>query len=213
MKLQTDQPGDSLRIIFAGTPAFASIHLQALLDSMHTVVGVYTQPDRRSGRGKRLLASPVKTLALEQQIPVYQPASLRDGAAQSQMAALVPDIIVVVAYGLLLPQAVLDLPKHGCINVHASLLPRWRGAAPIERAIEAGDKQTGVTIMQMDAGLDTGNMLLRASCCIDSTTTGDSLRARPGKSRPHRAVRHAGQDQQRSPEINGSNRVRLFIRG
>jgi methionyl-tRNA formyltransferase len=167
-----------LRIVFAGTPQFASEQLLALIDGPHRVVAVYSQPDRKAGRGKKLLPSPVKILAIEHDLPVYQPMSLRNTDAQRELASLRPDLMVVVAYGLLLPQAVLDLPRLGCINVHASLLPRWRGAAPIERAIEAGDSETGITIMQMDAGLDTGTMLHQLSCPIDADTTGDSLRQR-----------------------------------
>ena len=148
-----------LRIIFAGTPDFAARHLAALLSSQHQVVAVYTQPDRPAGRGKKLTASPVKNIASEHDIPVFQPASLRNAEAQQQLAAIDADIMVVVAYGLLLPQEVLDTPALGCINVHGSILPRWRGAAPIQRSIWAGDKETGVTIMQMDIGLDTGDML------------------------------------------------------
>jgi len=168
----TSQP---LRIVFAGTPEFASIHLRALLATTHEIVGVYTQPDRRSGRGKQLTASPVKQCALNAGINVFQPNSLRDDTAQSELAALKPDVLVVVAYGLILPQAVLDIPSICCLNVHGSLLPRWRGAAPIQRAIEAGDTRTGITIMQMDAGLDTGNMLAKASCDINEDTTAASL--------------------------------------
>jgi methionyl-tRNA formyltransferase len=165
-----------LRIIFAGTPDFAAHHLQHLLEhSHHQVIAVYTQPDRPSGRGRRLHPSPVKALALEHSLPIYQPTSLKPAAAQQELAALKPDLMVVVAYGLLLPGAVLPIPTLGCINVHASLLPRWRGAAPIQRAIEAGDRVTGVTIMQMDAGLDTGAMLLKARCDIDDDETGGSL--------------------------------------
>ena len=165
----------SLRIVFAGTPEFASIHLRALVATTHEIVGVYTQPDRRAGRGKKLTASPVKQCALDAGINVYQPDSLRDAAAQAQLAALKPDVLVVVAYGLILPQAVLDIPSICCLNVHGSLLPRWRGAAPIQRAIEVGDTRTGITIMQMDAGLDTGKMLAKASCDISDTTTAASL--------------------------------------
>jgi len=149
----------SLRIVFAGTPAFAASHLQSLLNCQHRVIAVYTQPDRPAGRGKQLLSGPVKALAEQHQIPVFQPQSLKDPVEQSRLKALQPDVMVVVAYGLLLPTAVLSIPRYGCLNVHASLLPRWRGAAPIERAILAGDDETGITIMQMDAGLDTGAML------------------------------------------------------
>lgn len=157
-----------MNIIFAGTPEFACPSLQALLASAHTVVAVFTQPDRPAGRGRRLQASPVKQLAQAHGIPVQQPTTLRDPEIQSTLAAYQADVMVVVAYGLLLPEAVLRLPKHGCLNVHASLLPRWRGAAPIQQAILAGDRETGVTIMQMDAGLDTGAMLAKAACSITS---------------------------------------------
>ncbi|MFV0277777.1 MAG: methionyl-tRNA formyltransferase [Parahaliea sp.] len=164
-----------LRLIFAGTPDFAAHHLDALLHSPHQLAAVYTQPDRPAGRGKKLQASPVKQRALTAGLPVYQPRSLRDAAAQAELAALGADAMIVVAYGLILPQTVLDAPRLGCLNVHASLLPRWRGAAPIQRAIEAGDSETGVTIMQMDAGLDTGAMLATARCAIGPQTTAASL--------------------------------------
>ncbi|MDZ7867802.1 MAG: methionyl-tRNA formyltransferase [Rheinheimera sp.] len=164
-----------LRIIFAGTPDFAARHLQALLDSEHQVIAVYTQPDRPAGRGQQLQASPVKQLAVAHNIPVFQPKSLKKAPAQQQLAALDADLMVVVAYGLILPQLVLDTPKRGCINVHGSLLPRWRGAAPIQRALWAGDLETGVTIMQMDAGLDTGAMLSIASLPIEATDTSATL--------------------------------------
>jgi methionyl-tRNA formyltransferase len=165
----------ALRLVFAGTPDFAAIHLQALIDSRHQLLAAYTQPDRRAGRGRKLQASPVKQLAQAADIPVCQPATLRDIAEQESLAALAPDLLVVVAYGLILPQAVLDLPRYGCLNVHASLLPRWRGAAPIQRAIEAGDAETGITIMQMDAGLDTGDMLATRRVPIGGDTTAASL--------------------------------------
>lgn len=164
-----------LNIIFAGTPHFAAHHLQALIDSPHNIVAVYTQPDRPSGRGKKLTPSPVKTLALEHGFAVEQPLSLKDTQAQETLAAYQADVMVVVAYGLLLPQDVLDTPKYGCLNVHGSLLPRWRGAAPIQRAVEAGDSETGITIMQMDKGLDTGDMLLKVLCPIEKTETSASL--------------------------------------
>ena len=164
-----------LRLIFAGTPEFAAIHLDALLASEHEVVAVYTQPDRPAGRGNKLQASPVKQRASAANVPVLQPPTLRSTSTQQELAALGADLMVVVAYGLILPQAVLDAPRYGCLNVHASLLPRWRGAAPIQRAIEAGDTETGVTIMQMDAGLDTGAMLNTARCHIDHNTTAASL--------------------------------------
>ena len=167
-----------MRIVFAGTPEFAALHLQALLDDdsgNHEIIAVYTQPDRPAGRGKKLTPSPVKALAENHKLPVYQPLSLKDSEQQQILAELNADIMVVVAYGLLLPPTILDTPKHGCINVHASLLPRWRGAAPIQRAIEAGDTETGVTIMQMDVGLDTGDMLQISHCTIDKDDTGGSL--------------------------------------
>lgn len=166
-------------VVFAGTPAFSAVCLQTLLSNpdIH-VTGVFTQPDRPKGRGKTLQPSPVKLVALENKIPVLQPVSLTNAESQQALIDLKPDLLVVVAYGLLLPQEVLDIPKLGCVNVHASLLPRWRGAAPIERAIEAGDKETGITIMQMDVGLDTGPMLAKAHCPIKNNDTGDSLRER-----------------------------------
>ena len=165
----------SLKLIFAGTPEFAAIHLKALIESEHQLIGVYTQPDRPAGRGKKLQSSPVKQLAQAHHLPVFQPATLRDEQEQAALAALGADAMVVVAYGLILPQEVLDSPRLGCLNVHASLLPRWRGAAPIQRAIEAGDRETGTTIMQMDAGLDTGDMLATARCQIGPDTTAASL--------------------------------------
>ena len=164
-----------LRIIFAGTPDFAARHLQALIDSEHDVIAVYTQPDRPAGRGQQLQPSAVKQLALQHNINVLQPKSLKKAPAQQELASLNADLMVVVAYGLILPQVVLDTPKLGCINVHGSLLPRWRGAAPIQRAIWAGDTDTGITIMQMDAGLDTGAMLSKVYCPIKDTDTSASL--------------------------------------
>lgn len=165
----------SLRIVFAGTPDFAARHLAALLSSEHEVIAVYTQPDRPAGRGKKLTASPVKNIAIEHDIPVYQPVNFKSDEAKQELKDLNADIMVVVAYGLLLPQAVLDTPKLGCINVHGSILPRWRGAAPIQRSIWAGDAQTGVTIMQMDIGLDTGDMLKIATLPIEATDTSATM--------------------------------------
>jgi methionyl-tRNA formyltransferase len=167
-----------LRIIYAGTPDFSVSALQALIESSHEVVAVYTQPDRPAGRGRGLQASPVKQKALEYNIPVYQPESLKLQSAQDELRSLDAELMVVTAYGLLLPPAVLEIPRLGCINIHASLLPRWRGAAPIQRAILAGDKKTGVTIMQMDQGLDTGGMLAVAECEISAVETGSSLHDR-----------------------------------
>ncbi|ALE90381.1 methionyl-tRNA formyltransferase [Pseudomonas versuta] len=169
---------EPLRIVFAGTPEFAAEHLKALLDSPYEIVAVYTQPDRPAGRGQKLMPSPVKQLALEHNIVVMQPPTLRAPEAQADLAALKPDLLVVVAYGLILPQVVLDIPRLGCINSHASLLPRWRGAAPIQRAIEAGDSESGVTVMRMEAGLDTGPMLLKAVTPITGEDTGGSLHDR-----------------------------------
>lgn len=164
-----------LRIIFAGTPNFAAQHLDALIKSHHDVIAVYSQPDRPAGRGKKLKASEVKQLALTHDIPVYQPENFKSDEAKQQLADLNADIMVVVAYGLLLPKAVLETPNLGCINVHGSILPRWRGAAPIQRAIWAGDAETGVTIMQMDQGLDTGDMISIATCPIEAADTSASL--------------------------------------
>lgn len=164
-----------LKIIFAGTPDFAARHLDALLASEHQVTGVFTQPDRPAGRGNKLTPGPVKVLAQTHGIPVFQPKSLRPEENQQLVADLQADIMVVVAYGLILPQAVLSMPRLGCVNVHGSLLPRWRGAAPIQRALWAGDSETGVTIMQMDAGLDTGDMLLKLNCPIGPDDTSASL--------------------------------------
>jgi len=166
------------RIIFAGTPDFAAEHLKALIDAGISVSAVYTQPDRPAGRGRKLQPSPVKQLALAHDIAVYQPLSLRNEQAQEELRALEPDLMIVVAYGLILPQAVLDTPKLGCVNVHASLLPRWRGAAPIHRALLAGDTTTGVTLMQMEAGLDTGPMLAKVSTAITSDETSGELHDR-----------------------------------
>ncbi len=169
-----------MKIIFAGTPEFAAVALDALLKTEHEIIAVYTQPDRKAGRGQKLTPSAVKQLALEHNIPVYQPlhfkASTDEGlAAQQQLAALGADVMVVAAYGLILPQVVLDTPKYGCLNIHGSLLPRWRGAAPIQRAIATGDSETGVTIMQMAAGLDTGDMLYKTYCPITTQDTSASL--------------------------------------
>ncbi|WP_194437293.1 methionyl-tRNA formyltransferase [Vibrio fluminensis] len=164
-----------LRIVFAGTPDFAARHLAALLSSEHEVIAVYTQPDRPAGRGKKLTASAVKQIAVEHNIPVYQPENFKSDEAKQELADLNADLMVVVAYGLLLPQVVLDTPKLGCINVHGSILPRWRGAAPIQRSIWAGDTETGVTIMQMDIGLDTGDMLKIATLPIEASDTSASM--------------------------------------
>lgn len=164
-----------LKLGFAGTPEFAASHLAALLETEFAPAAVFTQPDRKAGRGKKLTPSPVKKLALENNIPVYQPASLKLEDSQSLFKDLELDLLIVVAYGLILPTEILDAPKFGCINVHASLLPRWRGAAPIERAILAGDQESGVTIMQMDEGLDTGDMLHKVVVPISGQDTREDL--------------------------------------
>lgn len=167
-----------LKIIFAGTPVFAAVALQALLASSHQVIATYTQPDRPAGRGRKLTASPVKELALQHSLPVHQPVSLRDELEQQCLAKMQADVMVVAAYGLLLPAPVLQAPRLGCINIHASLLPRWRGAAPIQRAILAGDAKTGITIMQMEKGLDTGPMLYKVECPIQSEDTSETVHER-----------------------------------
>jgi methionyl-tRNA formyltransferase len=164
-----------VRIAYAGTPEFAVPALTALLGSPHSVVGVLTQPDRPKGRGRQLASSPVKQAALDHGIPVSQPQSLKDESSRADLLAWRPDALVVVAYGLILPQAVLDLPRSGCFNIHASLLPRWRGAAPIQRAVMAGDRETGITIMRMTAGLDTGPILLQETVPITPADTAASL--------------------------------------
>ena len=165
-----------LKIVFAGTPEFAAIALAQLIKHEHEIVAVYTQPDRPAGRGRKLAPSPVKQIALDHHIPVEQPASLKkDPAAIDKLKHYAPDVMIVAAYGLLLPQSVLDIPTYGCLNIHASLLPRWRGAAPIQRAILAGDQETGITIMQMDAGLDTGDKLLVRPLLITAHSTAGDL--------------------------------------
>ncbi len=164
-----------MRVIFAGTPEFASAALQAIIAAGYEIPLVLTQPDRPAGRGMNLMPSPVKKLALENGLEVFQPLTLKDAAAQEKIAAVRADVMVVAAYGLILPQVVLDMPRFGCINIHASLLPRWRGAAPIHRALLAGDAETGVCIMQMEAGLDTGPVLLRGAFPIAADDTTSSL--------------------------------------
>ena len=168
----------ALRIVFAGTPEFAVPALQALRDAGHSIVAVYTQPDRPAGRGRQLASSPVKQRALELGLSVEQPPTLKSPDTRQRLASHAADLMIVVAYGLILPQAVLDLPRLGCLNIHASLLPRWRGAAPIQRAILAGDERTGISIMKMDAGLDTGPQLLRRELAIGPRATGGELHDR-----------------------------------
>jgi methionyl-tRNA formyltransferase len=166
---------DALRVIYAGTPEFAVPALQSLIESHHEVVAVYTQPDRPAGRGRKLQASPVKQVAEAAGISVEQPENFRDELTAQQLAEYDADVMVVAAYGIILPQLILDTPRFGCLNIHGSLLPRWRGAAPIQRAILAGDTETGVTIMQMAAGLDTGDMLLKTHCPITASDTTASI--------------------------------------
>jgi methionyl-tRNA formyltransferase len=164
-----------LKVAFAGTPEFAAVALEALIGAGFEIPLVLTQPDRPAGRGQQPMMSPVKRLALAHRIPVHQPEKLRAPAALAPLEAVAPDVLVVAAYGLILPQAALDIPQRGCLNIHASLLPRWRGAAPIQRAIEAGDRETGITIMQMDAGLDTGPILLAEALEIGADDTAGRL--------------------------------------
>lgn len=164
-----------LKVIYAGTPDFAVPALKALIESEHEVVAVYTQPDRPAGRGRKLTPSPVKQVALEHDMPVYQPLNFKSDEDRLALIELQADLMVVAAYGLILPKTILDAPRLGCINIHASLLPRWRGAAPIQRSILAGDKETGITIMQMDVGLDTGDMLSKSVCQISDDMTASQL--------------------------------------
>jgi len=178
MSLSRTSSSSPLRLVFAGTPDFAATALRALIQTQYDIVAVYTQPDRPAGRGQKLTPGPVKQLALQYLLPVFQPASLKTPEAVEQLRTLDADIMVVAAYGLLLPPEVLSVPRLGCLNIHASLLPRWRGAAPIQRAILAGDTETGITIMQMDKGLDTGAMLLKLRCPIEQEDTAASLHDR-----------------------------------
>ncbi len=167
-----------IKLLFAGTPEFAATSLDALIKAGYDIAAVYTQPDRPAGRGQKLTASAVKELALKHNLPIEQPLTLKDPIAQEKLRSYQADVMIVAAYGLILPQAVLDIPKHGCINIHASWLPRWRGAAPIQRAILAGDTQTGISIMQMDKGLDTGDMLCTQTCEITQRDTAETLLAK-----------------------------------
>jgi methionyl-tRNA formyltransferase len=175
-----------LRLVFAGTPEFAAIAMEALLAHGYSICAVYTQPDRPAGRGRQLQPSPVKQLAARHELPVFQPASLRSLEQQDLLRKLAPDLLVVAAYGLILPPPVLETPGLGCINIHASLLPRWRGAAPIQHALMAGDAQTGITLMRMDPGLDTGPILTQATCPISPDDTAQTL---------HDRLAHLGADQ------------------
>ncbi|TAL64281.1 MAG: methionyl-tRNA formyltransferase [Legionella sp.] len=167
-----------LKIVFAGTPEFGLPSLDGLAQSAHQLIAVYTQPDRPAGRGQKLQLSAVKEWALQQQLPIYQPSNFKNPEAIAELAALKPDVLVVIAYGLILPRSVLEIPRLGCVNVHASLLPRWRGASPIQQAILHGDSESGVTIMQMDVGMDTGDMLVKVSTPISIQDTAGSLHDR-----------------------------------
>jgi methionyl-tRNA formyltransferase len=167
-----------MKIVFAGTPEFAVPPLEMLLQGSHEICAVYTQPDRPAGRGRKLMPGPVKLLAERYGIPVFQPVSLKDPAEQEQLRSLAPDLMVVVAYGLLLPKAVIEIPRLGCVNIHASLLPRWRGAAPIQRAVQAGDEFTGITLMFIEPRLDAGPMLHKKSCRIGELETAGELHDR-----------------------------------
>lgn len=219
------------RLIFAGTPEFSVPCLKALLQSQHTVCAVYTQPDRPAGRGRVMHASPVKQLALEHNIPIYQPATLKSADSQKELHTLTADLMIVVAYGLLLPKAVLDSPRFGCINVHASLLPRWRGAAPIHRALIAGDTVTGVTLMKMDVGLDTGDIITTENCDILPTDTGQTLHDRlailgakllteqldelenlPSTPQPHELATYASKLDKSEAQINWQESAELLAR-
>ena len=200
---------DNMRVVFAGTPDFSVPVLQALLDSAHTVVGVYSQPDRPAGRGRKLRPGPVKQLALAHGIPVFQPLSLKDAEAQAVLASLKADLVVVVAYGLILPQSVLDMSPLGCVNLHASLLPRWRGAAPIQRAILAGDQETGVCLMQMEAGLDSGPVLAQVRTEICADETGGSLHDRLSQLAASLLSEHLDDlaEQRLTPQIQDASQV------
>ena len=196
-----------LNIVFAGTPDFAARHLQALIDSEHRIVAVYSQPDRPAGRGKKLQASAVKQLAVENDIDVYQPENFKSEEARQQLADLKADVMVVVAYGLILPQVVLDTPRLGCLNVHGSLLPKWRGAAPIQRSIWAGDKETGVTIMQMDKGLDTGAMLHKSAIAIEADDTSATLYEKLASVGPQALLETLETLQDISPEVQNNEQA------
>lgn len=189
-----------MNIIFAGTPTFAALSLEAIIEKGHTVIAVYTQPDRPAGRGKKLVKSDVKLIAEKYDIPVYQPEKLTTPEDQACFSELKPDLMIVAAYGLLLPKAILDTPKYGCVNIHASLLPRWRGAAPIQRAIQAGDNETGITIMQMDEGLDTGDMLLKLRTTIEATETAGKLHDRLAGLGAQAILRYLAERESLAPE-------------
>ncbi|WP_045107600.1 methionyl-tRNA formyltransferase [Legionella hackeliae] len=196
-----------MKIVFAGTPEFTLPCLDALYQSSHQLIAVYTQPDRPAGRGRKLQPSAVKNWALSKQLPVYQPVNFRSEEAVAELAALEPDVMVVIAYGLILPRKVLAIPRLGCINVHASLLPRWRGASPIQHAILHGDRDTGVTIMQMDAGMDTGDKLAEVRCSISLEDTAGSLHDKLAQLAVEPLLRtlHALALGQTKPEVQNNN--------
>ena len=200
-----------LKIVFAGTPEFAALHLQALIDSEHDVIAVYSQPDRPAGRGKKLQASEVKQLAVKHTIPIYQPQSLKTEEAQLILSELQADIMIVVAYGLILPASILNTPLLGCLNVHGSLLPKWRGAAPIQRSIWAGDGETGVTIMQMDEGLDTGAVLSKHTLAIRKDETSASLYQKLAEIGPKALIKTLNTLNELQPEIQ-DNRLASYAK-
>jgi len=193
MKNLQNKQMKNLNIIFAGTPDFAAKHLEALIASQHNIVAIYTQPDKPAGRGKKLTASAVKNIALTHKLPIYQPVNFKNTSNINELSALNADIMIVVAYGLILPKRVLNTPRLGCLNVHGSLLPRWRGAAPIQRSIWAGDTQTGITIMQMDEGLDTGDMLCKSIFPISADETSASLYEKLAKESPEILIKTVNQ--------------------
>lgn len=194
-----------VRIVFAGTPEFSVSLLEALINAKHAIVGVYCQPDRPKGRGRVLTACPVKEKALEHHLNIFQPENLKDDKTQQTLAKLNADVMVVVAYGQILPTKILSIPKYGCLNIHGSLLPRWRGAAPIQRAILAGDKTTGISIMQMNEGLDTGDILLEKTCLITHTDTAQSLHDKLAKLGSNAIVEVLNNLDNLSPTVQSEN--------
>lgn len=197
----------SLKIIYAGTPDFAVPALKALLESHHQVVAVYTQPDRPAGRGRKVQFGPIKQVALEANIEIQQPLTFKDADTIKTLANYHCDVMIVAAYGLIMPQQILDTPKYGCLNIHGSLLPLWRGAAPIHRAIQSGDSETGVTIMQMAAGLDTGDMLLKVICPITSEDTGQTIHDRLANDGAEALLKVLNNIENLSPEIQDENQT------
>lgn len=178
-----------MNIVFAGTPIFALPSLQALAESSYSINAIYTQPDRPAGRGQKLQSSPIKSFAMTREIPIFQPENFKTQESIEMFKSLSPDVFIVIAYGLILPRSILEIPRYGCINVHASLLPRWRGASPIQHAILSGDKETGITIMQMDAGMDTGDMLAKVRCPIKENDTAGTLHDTLSALAPHHLLK------------------------